>query len=117
MGDEKNFSYEIRYLAPAQRDLKRLLAFLLDNEVPEARAHEITLDIVKKVRTLRSNPLLGYSIGGRYGFETSYRGLVCGKYIAIYEVQESADQIGGYIEIRRIYHNRENYIVHLQSSN
>lgn len=117
MSEEQSPSYEIRYLAPAQRDLERLLAFLLANEVPRARAQEIILDIVKKIRILKRSPLRGYSIGGRYGFETPYRGLACRKYVAIYEVVEVADQTQGFIEIRRIYHTRENYLVHLQSGN
>ena len=108
--------YEINYLMSAQRDLKRLMDFLLSNEVSPTRAKEIILDIVKKLRVLSDNPHMGFSIGGKYGFETPYRALVCGKYLAVYEVIEAGSNENGRVEVRRIYHGREDYLSQLLDS-
>jgi len=117
--DEKDrLPYEIVYLAPAQRDLQRLMDFLTTNEVSPVCAQEIILEIVEKIRVLRENPLLGFSFGGKYGFTTPYRGILCGKYVAVYEPIEASDDKhddkGGRIEIRRIYHEREDYLTQLR---
>jgi plasmid stabilization system protein ParE len=99
------------YLASAQSDLRRLKVFLVSAGVTENRAGEIVRGIVERLRILQDNSRIGFSIGGKYGFETPYRGLVCGKYIAIYEPIDTKD--GGRIEIRRIYHGREDYLSQL----
>ena len=107
--------YHIVYLAPAQRDLIRFRDFLISGGVSHQRAQEIIKEIVVNTRALAANPRLGFSIGGKYGFSTPYRGLVCGKYIAIYEVFDvengamSIEDISSgrsecRIEIRKIYH-------------
>ncbi|MDR1183178.1 MAG: type II toxin-antitoxin system RelE/ParE family toxin [Coriobacteriales bacterium] len=64
----------------------------------------IIKSIVVGVRILENNPHIGFSFGGKYGFETPYRGLVVGSYIVVYEVAAQA------VEIRRIYSGRENYL-------
>jgi plasmid stabilization system protein ParE len=102
-------SYELVYLAPAQRDLARLRDFLIDRGLSQKRAHEIVGDIVVKLRILKDNPRTGFSFGGKYGFETPYRGLVCSKYIAVYEAIEIKPGTGR-VEIRRIYHVHEDYL-------
>ena len=107
-------SIKLIYLAPAERDLRRLKEFLITSEVSENRANEIIKDIVLKIGALKRNPLVGFSIGGKYGINTPYRGLICGKYIAIYQVLKSGTK--KQIEIRRIYHCREDYIAQLLSS-
>lgn len=120
----KQPQFYITYLAPAQRNLLRLKAFLINAEVTPLRANEIIKEIVVKLRILANNPHFGFPIGKKYGFSTPYRALICGKYIAIYEVLEADNAVpdtknhhpaqpSGRIEIRRIYHSRENYISQL----
>lgn len=110
-----NSHYEIVYLAPAQRDLQRLLDFLTANGVVSHRAQAIVGEIVKKLRLLCENPNMGFSIGGKYGFETPYRGLICGKYIAVYETIQYRADASGRIEVRRVYHMREDYLSQLRA--
>ena len=110
---QEHHKYEIVYLAPAHRDLRRLTDFLLANHVDPTRAQEIILEIVKKLRVLMDNPHMGFSIGGKYGFDTPYRALVCGKYLAVYEVVEAGSNETGRVEVRRIYHGREDYLSQL----
>ena len=97
----------IVYLEPAKRDLERLRDFLLVNGVSDRRSQEIIARIIVGIRILENNPHVGFSIGGKYGFTTPYRGLVVGTYIVIYEVTSSA------VEIRRIYSGREDYLKEL----
>ena len=95
---------QIVYLQPAQRDLARFQDFLQGCGVSKTRSDEIILSLVRHIRILAKYPLRGYSIGGRYGFDTTYRALIAGRYIAVYEV------VGEQIQIRRIYHMREDYL-------
>ena len=111
----------IRYLAPSQRDLIRFRDYLISGGVSHQRVQEIIKEIVVNIHALAANPRIEFSIGGKYGFSTPYRGLVCGKYIAIYEVFDvengamSDDDVSSgrsecQVEIRRIYHVREDYV-------
>ena len=105
--------YEIVYLAPAERDLRRLLDFLVGSGISLKRAQAIIRDIVKRIRILGNNPHLGFSIGNKYGIQTPYRGLICGKYIVVYEAIDAKDEETSRIEIRRIYHTREDYLTQI----
>jgi len=98
---------QIIYLQPAQRDLARFQDFLQSSGVSKSKSDEILLGLIKRIRVLCKYPLRGYSIGGRYGFETPYRALIAGRYIAIYEV------VNNQIQIRRVYHMREDYLSEL----
>jgi plasmid stabilization system protein ParE len=95
---------KIVYLEPAKRDLERLREFLVNGGVSDKRSGAIIKSIVIGIRILENNPHVGFSFGGKYGFETPYRGLVVGSYIVVHEVTKKA------AEIRRIYSGRENYL-------
>ena len=112
--EESHICYEIVYLSPAQRDLQRLMDFLTAYEVSQARAQEILQGTVEKISVLAKNPFLGFPIGGKYGFETPYRGLICGSYIAVYEPINATNRAGARIEVRRICHEREDYLSQLK---
>jgi plasmid stabilization system protein ParE len=95
---------KVVYLEPARRDLERLRAFLVNGGVSEKRSAAIIKTIVVGMRILENNSHVGFSFGGKYGFETPYRGLVVGSYIAVYEVAKTA------VGIRRMYSGREDYL-------
>jgi hypothetical protein len=92
------------FLDPALRDIQRLKEFLLSGELSEDRSNQIVDGLIRSIRTLKEQPFLGFSIGGKYGFNTSYRGFLSGQYISIYEITRNT------IEIRRIYSVKENYL-------
>jgi plasmid stabilization system protein ParE len=98
----------IVYLEPAKRDLERLRDFLTGNGVSEKRSGALIKNIVVGIRILENNPHVGFSFGGKYGFETLYRGLVVGSYIVVYEVR------GKTVEIRRIYSGHEDCLRELE---
>ncbi len=95
---------KIIYLEPAKRDFERFRLFMRGNDVSEERILHILNGMIDSIRNLEDNPRLGYAIGARYGFTTSYRGYITDPYIMIYEI--ASDRI----EIRRIFHQREDYV-------
>jgi len=95
---------KIIYLEPAKRDLERFRVFMNENGLSNERINHILSGILNSIRNLEGNPRLGFSIGARYGYTTPYRGYITDPYIAVYEI------VKGTVEIRRIYHQREDYI-------
>ena len=95
---------KIIYLEPARRDFERFREFMLQNGVSESRIDHILNGVIDSIRNLEGNPRLGYSIGAKYGYTTQYRGYITDPYIAVYEI------VGNTVEVRRIYHIREDYI-------
>jgi plasmid stabilization system protein ParE len=95
---------KIAYLEPAKRDFERFRDFLRAADVSEDKISEIIKTLVSDIRILKDNPKIGRKIGGKFGFDTEYRALVCGRYVAIYEIA------GNTIEVRRIFHGKEDYV-------
>ena len=100
---------KILYLQSAQRDLQRLHSFLNSAGVSQHKSDSIIRELVERLRILTNHPHIGFNIGGKYGFTTPYRAFLAGSYIAIYEV------VGKQVEIRRIYHQKEDYLSTLLS--
>ena len=94
----------IIYLEPAKRDLERFREFMLSNKVSEERIGHILGGMLDSIRNLEGNPRLGYSIGAKHGYTTPYRAYLTEPYIVIYRIKDNE------VEIRRIYHQREDYI-------
>ena len=95
---------KIVYLEPAKRDFERFREFMLQNKMPEERINHILNGVIDSIRNLEVNPKLGFAMGARYGFTTPYRGYITDPYIVVYEI------VNDTIEIRRIYHHKEDYI-------
>ena len=95
---------KVLYLEPAKNDLERFREFMRTNDMSEERINHILSGVIDSIENLKYNPKLGYSIGARYGYTTAYRGWLSDPYIAICEI------VGEVIEIRRIYHQKEDYI-------
>ena len=95
---------EIIILAPAFRDLERFRVFMQERDMSEERISHILNCVLDSIENLKGNPRLGFSIGVRYGYTTPYRGYITDPYIVVYEI------LGDFVEIRRIYHLREDYI-------
>ena len=95
---------KVAYLEPAKRDFERFRDFLRANDLPEDTINHILGGVIDKISALKDSPMLGFSIGARYGYQTSYRGYITDPYIAVYEIA------GDTVEIRRVYHQKEDYI-------
>ena len=94
----------IVYLEPAKRDLERFREFMRSNDLTEKRNNHILNGMIDAIAILKGNPKLGFSFGARHGYATPYRGFITDPYIVVYEI------VGNDIEVRRIYHQREDYI-------
>jgi len=94
------------YLDPAFRDLERIRDFYLSQKAGIDTANRIITAVIADINHLANYPELGFSIGGKYGYQSAYRGLLVCKehYLAIYETFKAT------IEVRRIYSTKENYI-------
>jgi len=95
---------KVFYLEPARGDLERFREFMRANDMSEERINHILNGVIDSIGNLKYNPKLGFSIGARYGYTTPYRGWLTDPYVVIYEI------VGEAIEIRRIYHQKEDYI-------
>jgi len=74
------------------------------NDVSEELINHILSGMLDSIQNLKGNPRLGYSIGAKRGYTTPYRAYLSDPYIVIYKIT------GNEVEIRRIYHQREDYI-------
>ncbi|MCL2403329.1 MAG: type II toxin-antitoxin system RelE/ParE family toxin [Coriobacteriia bacterium] len=96
----------IVYSESAIRDLERIRDFFLASDIQRAEVESYIKTIDKDINRLQNQPKLGFSVGEKYGFATSYRGLVVwdGRYLATYELEPAK------VKIMRIYSTKENYI-------
>ena len=103
---DETLSADVRivYLEPAKKDFERFRLFLRANDVSEERISHIINGVLDSIDNLECNPQPGFSFGSRRGYKTPYRGYITDPYIAVYEI------VGKTIEIRRIYHQKEDYI-------
>jgi len=94
------------YLEPAKRDFERTRDYYLAQEVNSEATNSIIGAIITDINHLQDHPELGFTIGGKYGYQSAYRGLLVCKehYLAVYEVLKRV------IEVRRVYSTKENYI-------
>ena len=95
---------KVVYLEPAKNDLERFRMFMRTNSVSGERINHILNGVIDSIGALKYNPKIGFSIGARYGYTTPYRGFITDPYIVVYEI------IGEIFEVRRIYHQKEDYI-------
>jgi len=95
---------KIVYLESAIKDTERFRMFMRANDMSEERISHIINGVLDSIDNLEGNPKLGFSFGARRGYKTPYRGYLTDPYIVVYEI------VGETVEIRRIYHQKEDYI-------
>ena len=94
----------IHYSYEAMLDLIEIERYITEElESPKA-AKNIVAKIVKHVRLLEDFPELGALLSSIVNFESEYRFLVCGKYLAFYRVA------GSYIYIIRVLYGKRDYL-------
>ena len=95
---------KLRYSPEAQNDLFEIKKYI-EEELNSPIAAENTLHkIIKRIRTLQDHSQLGPSLSSIIDFDTDYRFLICGNYIAFYYFDEEN------IYIVRVLYSRRNYI-------
>ena len=94
---------KLRYTPLAIQDLEEIEAYIRDQLCnPDAAARIITT-IAEDASRLKDNPLLGFDLAGKIGRDVKGRGLVSGKYLLIYDVDEC-------ISILRVLDTRVDYL-------
>lgn len=95
---------EIRFSPESLRDLQEIMDYISDDLANPTAAGRTVSGILDKIKILSSFPEIGSPLSTITGFDTNYRFLVCGKYMAFYRVED------GTVFIIRIIYGRRNYM-------
>ena len=95
---------KILYSPEALSDLDQIWTYINNELQNPAAAQKIIADILDAIEKLHGFSELGPPLSSITEFESDYRFLVCGKYIAFYRV------MGLDIYIDRVLYGRRNYI-------
>lgn len=95
---------KILYSPEALSDLDQIRTYINNELQNPAAAQKIIADILDAIEKLHDFSELGPPLSSITEFESDYRFLVCGKYIAFYRV------MGLDIYIDRVLYGRRNYI-------
>lgn len=88
----------------AGRDLKKIREYIANELKNPIAARNIVQSIKNDLRILEDHAEAGPSIEAMTGFSTSLRTLVCGKHIAVYNIN------GQTVRIARILDGRQDYL-------
>lgn len=92
------------HIAPeARSDLKGIREYIRDELQNPAAAAKTVSSILKRLRTLEGFAEAGASLSNIVGFDTVYRYLVCGSYLAFYQTH------GKNVFVDRILYGRRDY--------
>ena len=78
---------EIKFSPEALDDLKQTKEYITDDLCSEASAINTITKIMKNIRMLSDFPKSGATLSSIVNFESDYRFLVCGNYIAFYRYE------------------------------
>ncbi|MCL2200452.1 MAG: type II toxin-antitoxin system RelE/ParE family toxin [Oscillospiraceae bacterium] len=95
---------DVRLSAAAENDLIQIKSYITD-ELSNPTAASITLaKITKRIRKLEAFPELGPSLETILPFQSNYRFLVCGNYIAFYLYEQNT------VSVDRILHGSRDFV-------
>lgn len=95
---------KLLYSPEALNDLDEIRVYINNELQNPAAAQKIVLSILDTIEKLRDFAEIGPSLSLINEFESDYRFLVCGKYIAFYRV------MGIEVHIDRVLYGRRNYM-------
>ncbi len=96
--------YNIVFSPEAIKDLEETKAYITEELCNEKSAFKTVSKILKDIRMLSTFPECGSSLSSIVDFDTNYRYLVCGNYVAFYRLEENE------IKIVRILYGRRNFM-------
>ena len=97
---------KLRYTPQAIADIREVKDYIRDILHNPAAAERIAHSILDSCAALKQFPEIGISLAAKTGFETDLHMLVCGRYIALYRI----DQNVGAVSVARIIHAQQDYI-------
>ena len=95
---------KLLYSPEALSDLDEIWAYINTESQNPAAAQKIVSDTLDTIEKLRDFAEIGPPLSSITEFESDYRFLVCGKYIAFYRV------MGIEVHIDRVLYGRRNYM-------
>lgn len=96
--------YNIVFSSEAIKDLEETKAYITEELCNEQAARNTVSKIFKDIRMLSKFPESGSSLSAIVNFDTNYRYLVCGNYVAFYRLEENE------VRIVRILYGRRNFM-------
>jgi addiction module RelE/StbE family toxin len=88
----------------ARKDLEEIKAYIseeLDNPIA---AVNVVSRIIQNLKNLKETPGIGRPLATKVSFETDYRFLVCGNYLAFYRYEDKT------VYVDRILYGRRDYV-------
>ena len=96
--------YSIVFSPQALKDLEETKAYITEELCNEQAAVKTVSKILKDIRMLSQFPESAPLLSSIVDFDTNYRFLVCGNYIAFYRLGENE------VRVLRILHARRNFM-------
>lgn len=96
--------YNIVFSPEAIKDLEETKTYITEELCNEQAAVKIVSKILKDIRMLSQFPESAPLLSSIVDFDTNYRFLVCGNYIAFYRLGENE------VRVLRILHARRNFM-------
>ena len=93
---------DIKFSPASLADLQQTKAYITDELCSEAAAIKTVAGITKNISMLSAFPESGAPLSSVVGFDTDYRFLVCGNYVAFYRYERETVYI-----IRVLYGRRD----------
>ena len=79
--------YKVSFSPEAVDDIKEIKQYIKDELSNEQAAKNTVAKILKSIRMLSKFPESGASLSAIIGFDSDYRYLVCGNYLAFYRIE------------------------------
>jgi len=88
----------------ARKDLEGIKTYISEELVNPIAAVNVVSRIIKSIKNLKDTPGIGRPLATKVSFETDYRFLVCGNYLAFYRYEDKI------VYVDRILYGRRDYI-------
>jgi len=88
----------------ARNDLEEIKAYVCDELENPIAAVNVVSRITKKIKTLPKTPGIGVPLSSKVPFDTDYRFLVCGNYLAFYRFENKT------VYVDRVLYGRRDYV-------
>jgi len=88
----------------ARKDLEEIKAYISEELENPIAAINVVSRIVQSLKNLKDTPGIGRPLATKVSFETDYRFLVCGNYLAFYRHEKNS------VYVDRILYGRRDYV-------
>jgi plasmid stabilization system protein ParE len=88
----------------ARKDIEGIKEYINDELKNPVAAVNTVSRIIKKIKTLPKTPGIGVPLSSKVSFDTDYRFLICGNYLAFYRFENKT------IYVDRVLYGRRDYV-------